>query len=195
MLSSDFYAAYDHYPVPGPHQRCWRHLLADSHELLERHPHDAILRAWADQVHGVYARARRCVATAEPDPAAPAVRQREQRACEAALLALCVPFLDADTAVVPQAVLGRRIQKYLPELCTCVAEPEVESTNNAAERAIRPVVVQRTSSGGLSETRSPTGTTIFCTLATLFGTRRARGLDPLVACRQMLRAHAAAASV
>ncbi len=178
VLSSDFYAAYDHYE--GPHQRCWRHLLADIHDLVQQHPQDAGLRAWADQVHGVYARARRCVATAEPDRA---VREREQRACEAALLTVCTPYLEADKAVVPQAVLCRRIQKYLPELFTFVAEPTVESTNNAAERSVRPVVVQRKISGG---TRSPAGTSTFTTLQTLFGTWRVRNLDPLVACRHLL---------
>ncbi len=184
VLSSDFYAAYDHYA--GPHQRCWRHLLADIHELVQQHPSNTGLRAWADQVHGVYARARRFVATGSPDPAG---REREQRACEAALLAFCQEHLEADKRVVPQATLCRRIAKYLPELFTFVAEPAVDSTNNAAERSVRPVVVQRKISGG---TRSPAGTRTFTTLQTLFGTWRARNLDPLVACRQMLLAHATA---
>ena len=51
------------------------------------------------------------------------------------------------------------------------------------------MVCQRKISGG---TRSPEGTRIFTTLATLFGTWRARGLDPLVACRDLLLAQAAA---
>lgn len=181
VLSSDFYAAYDHYD--GPHQRCWSHLLRESHALRERHPKDRGLRQWAAQVHGIYTRARRFQA-ARPD-----TRVRAQRRFEQELLAVCAPFLDANKAVVPQAVLCRRIQKYLPELFTFVAEPTVDSTNNAAERDIRPAVVQRKISGG---TRSPAGTDTFTTLATLFGTWRARGLDPLLACRQMLRSHAAA---
>jgi hypothetical protein len=80
-------------------------------------------------------------------------------------------------------VLCRRIAKYLPELFTFVTDPAVPATNNGAERSIRPVVVQRKVSGG---TRSPTGTTTFTRLATLFGTWRARGLDPLAACRHLL---------
>ena len=81
------------------------------------------------------------------------------------------------------------IQKYLPELFTFVLDPALSSTNNAAERSVRPVVCQRKISGG---TRSPEGTRIFTTLATLFGTWRARGLDPLVACHSLLLAQAAA---
>ncbi len=177
VLVSDFYAAYDHYD--GPHQRCWSHLLRDIHALVERHPADAALAEWATQVRGVYERARRF---AGPDAAA---RERAQHACEAELLAVCAPFAAAEAATAPQAVLCRRIQKYLPELFTFVADPRVPSTNNAAERSVRPVVVQRKVSGG---TRSARGTSTFTTLATLFGTWRARGLDPLVACRHLLLA-------
>ena len=175
VLVTDFYAAYDHYD--GPHQRCWAHLLRDLHALVERHPADATLGAWAAQVHAVYARARR---VASPDPA---VRVRAQRRCEADLLAVCAPYLDEDARTVPQAVLCRRIAKYLSELFSFVGDPAVPSTNNAAERSVRPVVIQRKISGG---TRSPAGTTTFTGLATLFGTWRARGLDPLVACRRLL---------
>jgi transposase len=182
VLVSDFYAAYDHYA--GPHQRCWAHLLREIRTLREQHPHDARLRAWAVAVHGVYTRARRLQAQALPA----ARRVAAQRQCEAELLALCQPYLIADQRAVPHAVLCRRIQKYLPELFTFVGEPTVPSTNNAAERSVRPVVCQRKISGG---TRSAAGTQTFCTLATLFGTWRARNLDPLAACRQMLLAHAA----
>ena len=39
VLVSDFYAAYHHYD--GPQQRCWAHLLRDSHDLRTLYPHDA----------------------------------------------------------------------------------------------------------------------------------------------------------
>ena len=176
VLVTDFYAAYDHYD--GPHQRCWAHLLRDIHALGERHPAAAGLRAWAEQVHAIYERAHRVTG---PTPA----RRRAQRQCEADLLAACQPYLAADAAVVPQATLCRRIAKYLPELFTFVADPAVPATNNAAERSVRPVVIQRKISGG---TRSPAGTAVFTRLATLFGTWRARGLDPLAACQRLLTA-------
>ena len=181
VLISDFYAAYDHYA--GPHQRCWAHLLRDIHELTDKHPKDAALQIWATQVHGVYERA--CRAQLGPAGARPAA----QRQAEADLLEHCQPYLESEAASVPQAVLCRRIQKYLPELFTFVLDPALSSTNNAAERSVRPVVCQRKISGG---TRSPAGTRTFCTLATLFGTWRARGLDPLLACRDLLFAQAAA---
>jgi hypothetical protein len=94
-------------------------------------------------------------------------------------------------AAVPQAVLCRRIQEYLPELFSFGSDPALSSTNNAAERSVCPVACQRKISGG---TRSLAGTrtfTTFTTLATLFGTWRARGLDPLTACRELMLAQAA----
>ena len=175
VLVTDFYAACDHYDAP--HQRCWAHLLRDVHALVERHPADAALRARADDVHAAYDRARR---VASPDPA---TRARARRRCEADLLAARDPYLAGATPAVPRAVLCRRVAKDLPELFSFVADPAVPSTNDAAERSVRHVVIQRKISGG---TRSPAGTTTFTQLASLFGTWRARGLDPLTACRRLL---------
>jgi len=45
VLCCDFYASYNCYP--GPIQRCWVHLLRDIHELVAKHPHNAILVGWA----------------------------------------------------------------------------------------------------------------------------------------------------
>ena len=67
-----------------------------------------------------------------------------------------------------------------------VAEPYVPSDNNAAERSLRHLVVSRKISGG---TRSTRGTESMMTLASLFGTWHAQGLNPLVACRQLLASH------
>ena len=57
------------------------------------------------------------------------------------------------------------------------------SSNNAAERRRRHLVVSRKVSGG---TRSEQGTERNMTLASIFGTWRAQVLNPLVACRQLL---------
>ena len=64
-----------------------------------------------------------------------------------------------------------------------MAEPDVPSDNNPAERSLRHVVISRKISGG---TRSEQGTESKMTLASIFGTWRARGLNPLAACRQLL---------
>ena len=64
-----------------------------------------------------------------------------------------------------------------------MAAPGVPSENNAAERSLRHLVTTRKISGG---TRSNQGTDTKMALASLFGTWRARGLDLLAACRQLL---------
>ena len=64
-----------------------------------------------------------------------------------------------------------------------MAEPAVPSDNNAAERSLRHLVISRKISGG---TGSELGTDSKMTLASLFGWR-VQGLNPLTACRQLLR--------
>ena len=45
-------------------------------------------------------------------------------------------------------VLCQRVERFLPELFTFVAEPQVTADNNAAEHSLRPPVVSRKISGG-----------------------------------------------
>ena len=173
VLVSDCYAAYHHYD--GPKQRCWAHLLRDIHDLRTLYPDAAPLARWADAVHGIYDRARACT-----HPQAKR-RRTAQLALERQLLAFCQPFRHDPSAT--QAKLCRRIERHLKELFVFVAEPAVPSDNNAAERSLRHLVISRKISGG---TRSERGTERKMTLASLFGTWRAQGLNPLAACRQLL---------
>ncbi len=172
VLVTDFYAAYDHYP--GLKQRCWAHLLRAINELCQQHRQEALVQGWAGAVRDVYARATAACPL-------PANRQAQQRAYEQHLLALCQPYLLDETA--PQGGLCRRIEKYLTELFVFVADPCVPATNNAAERSLRPLVIARKISGG---TRSTEGSRIKMALASLFGTWRARGLNPFATCCRLL---------
>lgn len=176
VLVSDFYKAYDH--VRGPKQRCWAHLLRDAHLLRTQQPHDAAVQAWVDTLHRIYLDAVAFVATASADLQA---RAGAGRGFDARLLALAQPFLDDRAA--PQHLLSARIARYLGELLTFVREPDVPPDNNAAERSLRHLVTSRKISGG---SRSPEGTSTKMALATLFGTWRAQGSNPYLACRQLL---------
>ena len=173
VLVSDFYAAYHHYD--GPKQRCWAHLLRDIHDLRALYPDDAPLARWADAVHGIYDRAKACT-----HPQAKR-RRTAQLALERQLLALGQPFRHDPSAT--QAKLCRRIERHIRELFVFVAEPDVPADNNAAERSLRHLVISRQISGG---TRSEQGTQSKMTLASLFGTWRVQGFNPLTACRQLL---------
>ncbi len=173
VLVSDFYAAYHHYP--GLKQRCWAHLLRDIHDLKTLYPDDSRLARWSVAIHKLYAAAK---ASAHPGAHQ---RRLDQLGLERKLLARCRPFLEDPLAV--QRKLCRRIERFIKELFVFVAEPGVPSDNNAAERSLRHLVISRKISGG---TRSQQGTDSKMALASLFGTWRARGLNPLVACRQLL---------
>ena len=181
VLVSDFYAAYHHYD--GPKQRCWAHpcssqgqaLLRDIHDQRTLYPDAAPLARWADAVHGIYDRAK-AFTHHQQKP-----RRTAQLALERQLLALGQPFRHGPSAT--QAKLCRRIERHIKELFVFVAEPAVPSDNNAAERSLRHLVISRKISGG---TRSEQGTESKMTLASLFGTWRAQGLNPLAACRQLL---------
>ena len=173
VLVSDFYAAYNHYP--GLKQRCWAHLLRDIHDLKGLYPEDAGLAQWAEAVHQVYTVAKASVLPrAQPG-------HRIQLVLEEKLMALARPFLNDPLAV--QAKLCRRMERFIKELFVFVSDPAVPPDNNAAERSLRHLVISRKISGG---TRSDQGTDTKMALASLFGTWRARGLNPLLECRRLL---------
>jgi transposase len=191
-IGCDFYAAYHHYP--GAKQRCWAHLLREMHDLTVAYPGDGALARWKRAVQRLYqvtthlaapgAAAAAAAATATATgPAPPRGQVQTQQGAEARLAALCQPVADDPTAV--HAKLCRRILRHLSELFVFVTEPAVPSTNNLAERSLRPVVTARKISGG---TRSPAGTATKMATASLFGTWQLQGHNPLLACQTLLLA-------
>ena len=180
VLVSDCYAAYHHYD--GPKQRCWAHLLRDIHDLVALYPKDTALAQWAAAVHQLYVEAR---SMSRPG-LSPILRHNDGAPLNwpgsgSCWSSSCQPFLADPLAL--QGRLCRRIERHIKELFVFVAEPDVPSDNNPAERSLRHVVISRKISGG---TRSERGTESKMTLASIFGTWRARGLNPLAACRQLL---------
>lgn len=172
VLVSDFYTAYT--GDDGVHQYCWAHLLRDIHDLATQQPDDAALRGWAAAVRAVFATAQAGATGSRAD------RWRVRKQAQADLRRLCTPWLDPRVAQTP---LCARMIRYLESLFVFVTEPDVPATNNAAERSLRPLVVSRKISGG---TRSARGTATKMTLASLFGTWRAQGINPYDACRDLL---------
>ena len=189
VLVSDLYAAYHHYD--GPKQRCWAHpcssqgqaLLRDIHDLVALYPKDA--PRWPSGP-------RQSISSMSRPGLSPILRHNDgaplnwpgSGSCWSSA-SPCQPFLADPLAL--QGRLCRRIER-LPrtgygELFVFVAEPDVPSDNNPAERSLRHLVISRKVSGG---TRSERGTESKMTLASIFGTWRAQGLNPLAACRQLL---------
>ena len=176
-LVIDFYAAYDQ--VPGAKQRCWAHLLRDVHALGEAHPERPDVQAWVAAVKGLYRRA----CGLDTAPLTERDRARLAGECERRSRALARCYRRTDGH--PAQVLAQRLHRYESELFTFVRTPGVPATNNAAERAVRPMVITRKISGG---SRSSTGSRVRCDLATPFSTWVARGLNPFAACLAALQA-------
>ena len=85
----------------------------------------------------------------------------------------------------PTQALCQRVLRHEGELFEFVRQAEVAATNNAAERAIRPLAVARKISGG---TRSAAGSTTRMRLADAVYDVGGQGGDPLQACLEMLGA-------
>lgn len=148
--------------------------VRDCHELCALYPKDAGLRSWAAALRRVFEQGKAVTGNAQE-------RQQAQRHLTQELRAQCAG--PATDALAVQGKLCRRILKYLSELLTFVADPAVPADNNAAERNLRSLVVQRKISGG---TRSPQGSRTAMTLASLFGTWQAQGINSFTALRQLL---------
>jgi transposase len=176
---SDFFGAYNN--LERTQQRCWAHLLRDIHDLVAAHPGEPDVAAWAEGVRAVYDRAVAWAAEATSAGTRPILRERSRDRFQAEVVALC----RAQPADVPQAVLCARIERYQAELFAFVVDPAVPATNNAAERALRPLVTARKISGG---TRSAQGTTTRMVLQSLVATWDLRGRDPVEAFLVLLRA-------
>jgi len=179
-LVADFYAAYNFYE--GPKQRCWVHLCRDLKALVEKNPDLPEVAIWVQAVVEVYHRAKDSTKAEHTE----LERSRLKAGFEFELLALARPYLGAKTK--PQRVLAERMEDFIGELFTFVANPQVPPDNNAAERAVRPAVVARKISGG---TRSARGSRTSSVLRSMFETWSVQQCNALDACREMITNSAA----
>ena len=107
-------------------------------------------------------------------------RVKRQQRYQQQLWSICHPYLVGDA---PMRVLCQRVERFLPELFTFVAEPQSAADNNAAERSLRPPVVSRKISGG---TRSGQGSDTKSILTSLFGAWRLQERNPYRALQSVL---------
>jgi hypothetical protein len=167
VLSSDFYGAYNVYV--GPHQRCWVHLLRDMRDLKEEHPEDDSVQTWVQQLRALHDRAQAFVKSGSPE-------QSEREALYVALVSEVEKLgLRYAREKHPCRALAKRVLRHQDELFQFVLVAGLAADNNLAERSLRPLVVIRKISGG---TRGPQGSQTRMTLASVFATWQARGLNP-----------------
>lgn len=84
--------------------------------------------------------------------------------------------------------MAKRLFKSGAELPTFVEFAGVPSSNNLAEREVRPAVLMRKAS---YDNQSETGATARAVLTTVFRTLKTRGLDPLPTLTDALRTYTA----
>jgi transposase len=178
VLVSDFYGAYNVYP--GPHQRCWVHLLRDLHELKEEHSGEPEVVAWAQAVRQMYDEAQAFLGRASPP--SPSEREAEYQRLWDRCGELGLTYARAKRH--PCQALAKRLMRHQDELFQFVQRSGLPADNNLAERSLRPLVVMRKISGG---TRSPEGSKTPLGLASLLATWQARGLNPIQPCLHLLQ--------
>lgn len=161
-LGCDGWSAY---PTYHPKlQRCWAHLLREAEFVAERHEEAEELSEELHKLHDDLT---------EFDDGDPSASAREEMRAEAMLH--LEDLIREDYAATEVQELVEKIRNGLGHWLTFVTEPEVDSTNNRAERALREQVVMRKIFRSL---RSDEGVRIHETITTMIATWKRRGLDP-----------------
>jgi regulator of replication initiation timing/transposase-like protein len=176
-LVSDFYSVYDRFD--SHQQKCLTHLLRELKQTVEKRPELT--------GHAFFVTCKRLVQsmlklkkrheTMEPDKYAAAVKRCEDRLDQLAAQTWN-DAADADR-------LTKRLRKHRDSLTTFLHKREVDGTNNAAERALRPAVVMRKITGG---SRSSQGAKAWSILASVMRTAEQQGRDVLETIKTLLQA-------
>jgi transposase len=175
-LISDFYSVYDQ--IGGTQQKCLTHLLRELRDVIAKRPElktHAFFKRCKALVQAMLRLKRR---RTELDASA---YEHQVKLLEDRLLALSrTSWGDADADR-----LTKRLAKYREKLTPFLHHAELDGTNNAAERALRPAVVMRKITGG---SRSESGAKAWSILASVMRTAEQQGRDVLETLKTLLRA-------
>ena len=176
-LGCDFYGAYG--KLGCPKQRCLAHLLRELKETARDSP--------AFAAGEFYPRCKRLVRDMlglkrKWDDLDDATYTRRACRLEDRLDRLAQGEHDEPNATR----LAKRLLKHRAELTRFLWERDLDGTNNAAERALRPAVVARKISGG---SRSAKGAEAWAKLASLMRTASRQGRSVLETVKQLLTEH------
>jgi hypothetical protein len=175
-LVSDFYAVYDQFDCPQ--QKCLTHLLRELRDTVGKNP------KLAD--HEFF---RRCKSLTQE------MLRLKQRQTTLSKSAYARQVTSVETRLrnlgrkewnqADADRLAGRLRKYRDKLTTFLHQPQVDGTNNAAERALRPAVVMRKITGG---SRSESGAQAWAILASVMRTAEQQGHDLVKTIKTLLRA-------
>jgi transposase len=175
-LVSDFYSVYDQFD--GSHQKCLTHLLRELRDTIAQRPELC--------GHAFFKRCKRLVQEMLK------LKNRRQQLSKSNYVHQ-VELLEKRLDELAQGEwndadadrLTARLRKHRPHLTTFLHKAEVDGTNNAAERALRPAVVMRKITGG---SRSEAGAKAWAILASVLRTAEQQGRDVLETIKTLLKA-------
>ena len=180
VLVTDFWAAYD--AVGRTKQKCWPHLLRELKEVDAGSDRGGDWPGFAKRLRRVYGDAVRLELTRGVKPS------EEYDLKLSRLHGRIVELSVGNWSNANAARLAKRLYKYGAELLTFVEFEGVPSSNNHAEREVRPAVLMRKASYG---NQSEAGVTTRAVLMSVCRTLKKRGLDPLRTILDALRTYAA----
>ena len=135
VSGQDFYPSFD--GAPGRKQKCWSHLIVPARKNIERkHPPPESLDFYEGLLQ-IFEEAKEAVKGLEAE--------EERTRVYADFVQRLESFAKQKGKCKHHAVkkLAKRALKYKDELFTFILIPGVDPTNNVAERALRPGVLQR----------------------------------------------------
>jgi transposase len=171
---SDFFSAYS--PLLVEKAKCWAHLLRDSHDNAKGQETNSERVRFHRDLHALFVDMGLAL---EQVAAEAAGREQVYDAMRTKLW--CFATEHWHTWQCQQ--LAARIKKYLDDLLVWLANPAVDPTNNAAERALRGAVVTRKTSFG---SRSKRGAQAFARMLSIIMTWERQGTDFFTTAHQAL---------
>ena len=169
ILSCDGWASYP--KCVKLIQRCWAHLLRESKWLAEKHKGQA--RLLYNLLCKMFARIKKITSSTIQG-----VKTRTYNWCRKTLKQI----INACKAYTELRKFAGKIENGFDYWFTCILHPEIEPTNNRAERELREIVVQRK----ISSLWNEKGVRIKETIMSCLATWRLRGLNTFSMLRQTL---------
>ncbi len=133
----DFYPSYDE--APGLKQKCWSHLIRDARDLAEKKKPPPDAKEFHEGLQQIFKDAKET----EKRLSSEGDRSREFEV----FVDRIESFAKRKWTSQDMKRLAKRALKYSHELFTFILIPGIDPTNNRAERALRPCVVQKKISG------------------------------------------------
>lgn len=144
-------------------QRCWAHLLREAKFLAQKHGGQA--KILYDSLCELFSKIKEITIDTP-------LEIRKQVFCDC--IKKLQTFINTAKSYKELKKLATTIENGLEQWFTCILHPEIEPTNNKAERALREFVVQRKIFGTL---RSQKGAEITETIMSVLATWRLQGLN------------------